>query len=344
MSASAGDGARKLGEKLLAEIEVEDLTSVFKALREMQLSKSLSDASNPPLNNIFGIPDLDALFPSPIPPILEIVSPPPSHHLSGAGKTSLLHLIIAHAILPSSFCSIPLSGQNAAIILFDPLHHFSVPRLASIMLHMLVSRLKEAGQAIDADNLKSLVATTLLHVHIFRPQSWISLLSTLRSLPDYLFDSTKHKSMHRRIHSIILDDVDAFVSSIRASTSTSTSNTLTTASSQLTSAVYRLTTLLSCSAVLTSQSTTPTSYRPALPLSWPQNIHTTRLAVRRVQVLKFAPAISVEEAEAERAQRWDVVSKGRFECWKVGVGARDTEGFVFRVCDRGVNVEGDEKG
>lgn len=53
-------------------------------------------------------------------------------------------------------------------------------------------------------------------------------------------------------------------------------------------------------------------------------------------MVKFAPAISVEEAEAERAQRWEVVKKGRFECWKVG---RDAEGFVFRVGERGVEVE-----
>jgi hypothetical protein len=65
----------------------------------------------------------------------------------------------------------------------------------------------------------------------------------------------------------------------------------------------------------------------------------TRLAVRRVEVLRFAPALSVEEAEVERAQRWDVVRKGHFECWKVGVGAREGDRFVFRVDDAGVEVE-----
>jgi hypothetical protein len=65
----------------------------------------------------------------------------------------------------------------------------------------------------------------------------------------------------------------------------------------------------------------------------------TRLAIRRVEVLKFAPAISIEEAEAERARRWDVVQKGRFECWKVGAGVRDSEGFVFRIGQAGVEIE-----
>lgn len=71
----------------------------------------------------------------------------------------------------------------------------------------------------------------------------------------------------------------------------------------------------------------------------------TRLAVRRVEVLKFAPEISVEQAEGEKGQRWEVVKRGRFECWKVGagIGGRDREGagFVFRVGDAGIEVERD---
>ena len=69
----------------------------------------------------------------------------------------------------------------------------------------------------------------------------------------------------------------------------------------------------------------------------------TRLAVRRVEVLKFAPEMSVEQAEAERGQRWDVVQRARFECWKVGAGAWEGrgEGIVFRVGTCGVEVEGE---
>lgn len=53
-------------------------------------------------------------------------------------------------------------------------------------------------------------------------------------------------------------------------------------------------------------------------------------------MLRFAPAISVEQAEAERQQRWNIVQNGRFECWRVG---SDGEGFVFRVWGKGVDVE-----
>lgn len=305
-------------------------------------------------NNFFGIPDFDVLIPHPTPPIIELVSPPLAHHPSGAGKTLLLHLIIAHAILPALFSpSIQLPGKNAAVIVFDPLHHFSIPRIAQVMLNILVTALRDSNKDIDEttkSDVKNLVSRSLVHLHIFRPQSWSSLLSTLRSLPDYLFDASRHKSMHRRVHSIILDDIDAFVWSIQnngssTSTSTAASNkTLTTASSILTSSLQRLTTQLSCGTILISHSTTPASFRPALPSSWPQSMNVSRLAVRRVEVLKFAPAISVEEAEAERARRWDVMKMGRFECWKVGMGVKDGEGFVFKVREMGVEIEkGEEK-
>lgn len=59
-----------------------------------------------------------------------------------------------------------------------------------------------------------------------------------------------------------------------------------------------------------------------------------------MEVLKFAPGMGVEQAEAERGQRWEVVRRGRFECWKVGSGgAREGEGFVFRVGGEGVSIE-----
>ena len=296
--------------------------------------------------SVFDIPRLDSLLHAQPPSILEIVSPPLAHHASGAGKTSLLYLIITHAIIPRHLqSSMSLGGQDAAIILFDPLSHFSVPRLVQVTANVIKSKLRSAGKQLDSSmssEIKALVKNSVLHVHIFRPQSWDALIATLRSLPDYLFNPEKHHSTHRRIHSIILDDVDAFAWSIRADTASGRDavvNPLAAASTHLTAALDTLSTLLSCAVILTSSSVSPTTLRPLLPTAWGQGVRHTRLGVRRVEVLKFAPAISAEQGELERQQRWDVVSKGRFECKKVGPGARDEEGFWFRVGAWGVEVE-----
>ncbi|KAG9190799.1 hypothetical protein G6011_08887 [Alternaria panax] len=339
----SGDGAKRLGEKLLMEVEVEDLSSVFRSLHEFVLRGN--GIPNRTQTSHFNISEIDRLILSPGPPILEIISPPPTHHPFGAGKTSLLYLIVAHAILPPAFSSIFLGGQEAAIVLFDPLNHFSVPRLAEIMLSLLCSRLASTDQVVDEPlkaEMKCMIKTALQHLHIFHPQSWSALLATIDSLPDYLFDqTTPHKSMHRRVQSIVLEDIDTFAWSIRGTNTSSvstSSNALATASAQLTTRLTKLTKLFSCSMVLTSQSTTPSSYRPALPTSWPQGTLVTRLAVRRVDVSKFSSAISIEEAEKEKLQRWEVVSRGRFECWKVGVGVKDGEDFAFRV-GKGIEME-----
>ncbi|EOA90059.1 uncharacterized protein SETTUDRAFT_103468 [Exserohilum turcica Et28A] len=329
-----GDEAKRLGEKLLAEVQVKDLSSV------------------PTFH--FNIAELDALIPGSKPPILELVSPPLTHDASGSGKTSLLYLIIATAILPRTMSCIQLDGHESAVILFDPLHHFSVVRLAEVTLHVVMTKLQAASVGIDSttkQQMREVVKTALSHVHIFHPPSWPLFLATLRSLPDYLFDATKHHSTHRRIHSIILEDVDAFVPEIRSSapassfsssTSSSSANALSPASSTLAFHLTKLSSLLSSAVITTSHSTSPLYYRPALPTSWPRDTLVTRLALRRVPVAKFAPGISNEEAEAEREKRWEVVSRARFECWKVGmgVGGQGSGGFVFRI---GRHVETERK-
>lgn len=65
-----------------------------------------------------------------------------------------------------------------------------------------------------------------------------------------------------------------------------------------------------------------------------------RLGVRRVEVVRFAPEMGVEQALAEGGQRWEVVQRGRFEVRRVGGSlGGEGEGFVFRVGAQGVEVE-----
>ncbi|KAJ4399644.1 hypothetical protein N0V91_009296 [Didymella pomorum] len=302
----------------------------------------------------FSIPELDSLVPKSLPTILELVSPAPTHHPSGAGKTSLLYLIIAHAILPAKHPSIPsLNGRESTVILFDPLRHFSVPRLATVILHILTTLLGVPLPTLSASvktTILTLTSLSLDHVHIFHPSSWASTIATLRSLPTYLFDSTRHKSAHRRVHSLILEDMDAFTWSLRSSYSASrpspapigreTTNPLSAPSKDLTTELVQLRTLLQCHVVLTSPSILPNLFRPPFPTAWPTGAAVVRLGVRRVEVVRFAPEMGVEQALAEGGQRWEVVQRGRFEVRRVGGSlGGEGEGFVFRVGAQGVEVE-----
>lgn len=271
------------------------------------------------------------------------MSPPHAHHPSPPGKTALLYLLTIHAILPSTLSSVPLSGLTSSIIIFDPLHHFSVSFLATTLLAHIASSFTAAGKDATSSTARReilpCVKQALNHVHIFRPASWDALLATLRSLETYLFDTQKHSSTHRPVHALVLDDVDAFLPVLRTASSAAGGNAIATASAQLTRLLDTLSTTLSCAVLTTSHSTTHSSFRPPLPLRWPANMQITRLAVRRVEVVKFAPGMSVDEAEAEREQRGEVVGRGRVEVRRVGSGG-EGEGVVIRV-GQSVSVERD---
>ncbi|KAF2686105.1 hypothetical protein K458DRAFT_387118 [Lentithecium fluviatile CBS 122367] len=299
------------------------------------------------------------------PHILELISPPPTHHPSPAGKTSLLYHLTTHAILPSHLGTILISGLNSAVVILDPLSHFHIPRLAQIMLCHISRHLRTADRDISDEGVRievlECVKRSLQHVHIFRPTCWEGLLATLSSLPSYLFDGPRHRSMNRPIHALILEDMHIFTPHIRSLSTSTTSphtatpnpNPLTTPSIHLTTHLTHLSTHLSTNIILTSHSTSPGAFRPPLPTAWPPALQArvTRLTVRRVEVVKFAPGMCVEEAEGERRKRWDIVERGRFEVWRVRPGAgpggggkekgKEGEGFVFRV-GGGVEIEREE--
>lgn len=286
-------------------------------------------------------------------PILEFISPPITHTPSGSGKTSLIYLITALSILPPSISSVSLDGQNAAVVVLDPLSHFNVSRLAEVCISLILSKITDlVHRKSMKTQIKEVVKNALIHVHIFCPTSWEEMIDSLKGMPEYLFDGTRHQSMQRRVRNIVVEDVDAFYWDIRSAPSTHSTSPLTTASARLTHALLSLSSQLSAAIVLSSHSgaSSPKLFRAPIPLStsWPSHVQVTRLAVRRVEVLRFAPEISVEEAERERGQRWGVVKRGRFECRKVsGVGdvknkENDGGGFVFRVRE-GVEVEKEER-
>ncbi|EUC41335.1 hypothetical protein COCMIDRAFT_106453, partial [Bipolaris oryzae ATCC 44560] len=237
--------------------------------------------------------------------LLTLVSPPPTHQPSGSGKTSLITHIIATAL------STPT--PSSAIILIDPLQHFSIPLLTATLLRLFTST---SSPPPPPSTLKTLVKNALHHLHILHPPTFPSLISTLRSLPTYLFSPSLHHSTHRRIHSLILDDTDAFLPSIPPST------TSASASATLCFHLTNLAKSLDCALITSTRSTSPKYFRPALPTSWPREGCEVRIALRKVEAKKVGAGMSVEEAEAER----DKEERGNGWCEGWRVGGRDHEG------------------
>ncbi|KAF9741905.1 hypothetical protein PMIN06_007982 [Paraphaeosphaeria minitans] len=360
-------GAERLGARLMDEVEECGLGELLASLRTLVVPGEQSI--------VFNIPELDALLspppPAPIqiphhrsdddtwnpvheprtdpPPmakksttsIIELVSPPHAYHPSPAGKTALIHLLTTHAILPSTLSNIPLHGLTSSIILLDPLHHFSTSFLATTLFSHITACFTAAGHDATTPAAKQEIIAcakhAMRHVHVLRPSSWDSMLATLRSLESHLFDRRRHDSMDRRVHALVVDDVDAFLAYLRTAPGP---DALSAASVQLTRLLVALASTFSCAVVMAGRSATAAGFRPGVPLGWPAHVRFTRLAVRRVEVVPFAPGMSVEEAEAERGQRGEVVSRGRVEVWRVGGGA-EKDGVVMKI-GRGAVVEREE--
>jgi len=164
------------------------------------------------------------------PTVLEITSEEP-----GAGKTHLLYLIVAVAVLPHSHDEIGLNGKHSAVVVFDTDERFSVERLVQVMRHYIDRQTKmrnsedqepaeERQHQPSEASITELISNSLQHVHIFRPQSLDSATATLSSLPSYLLNPSNHHSTSRPLHSIIIDSLTTFHWPARAASSSSSSS------------------------------------------------------------------------------------------------------------------------
>ncbi|KAL1627143.1 hypothetical protein SLS56_006566 [Neofusicoccum ribis] len=211
----------------------------------------------------------------------------------------------------------------------------------------------EQQPSITAAHVDSLIAASLAHVHVLQPQSQAALLATLRALPVYLFSPTSHHSAHRPLHSILLDSASAFFWPTRAQEDESRTTSIGTAAAPranhlpgadttasdayaaLSRELHALQKRFGCAVVAATvsvpsktsshnagphSSSLPT-LRPLLPASWTGSFPTLRLAVARDAVQPFAPAMSVQEAVRERAQRQEVAQRGKGSVWVDGWGS-----------------------
>lgn len=300
--------------------------------------------------------------PNPTPAVLEITSAS-----ACSGKTQLLYQIITLALLPAHHGTIPLHGKSSAVILLDLASKLSLLRLRDIMTaHITTCATATMSPPPPPRETQALIYASLLHLHIFRPQSSSSLSATLASLPSYFFSKPfTHFSAPRPISAIILADFSAFYWQDRLYATDLSGGVATHVVNDdrqraLISTLRALQATFSrCPVIATTNSLSAPSFsgnhrtlRPQMPVVWTSFV-TVQIVIERVSVPKFALGISAQEADAERTMRQDVVEKGERRGWvnwwgegrwreEVREGVRAWEkawggGFEFWVTD-GVRV------
>ncbi|EGC45199.1 Rad51 family DNA repair protein [Histoplasma capsulatum var. duboisii H88] len=235
---AGGDQIRAHAERLLSEVKEENLAEFLHTLHHLHSPPPTSPQYAPlgikPLDDILRIShplSHTSNIYTPRQPVLEITSPS-----SADGKTHLLYYITAVAVLPDTYRNVALPGRNSAIVYLDTDFRFDAVRLREVAKGIVLERAAEQGVSLPVtgshyeggngdgdgdDDIDQLLHTALSHVHIFRPQSSVSLLATIQSIEHYLLRGTgtvegegegmhKHASHSRPLHSILLDSASAF--------------------------------------------------------------------------------------------------------------------------------------
>lgn len=373
--------AEDLGRRLLREVEEDGLDEILYSL------KALSHAAVSPyfgiqaLDSLLPIceqgvipqaqpqppmePWLSSAAARPLPDVSarNIISKGPFIEFisagSGGGKTHLLYYMTTLATLPRTHRGIMLNGKDSAVVVLDTDCRFDIQRLTEVMSHYVIAQLESSFSLSQPVNgaqfstgkskvIHDLIQSSLSHIHIFRPWSHVSLLSTVSSLPMYLFHSTSHASISRPLHSIMLDSASAFFWQTRTEEDTarlsesralSTNEVYATLARQLTD----LSRTFSCAIITTSWSLSSTSHtaqgaqsmRSSLTSSW-SLLPALRFGVRRIPVTAFHEAMSIEDALAEKGRRASAINVGKFEAWKLGSSSRERLGFI--ITKAGVNM------
>ena len=291
-----------------------------------------------------------------------------------SGKTQLLYLAVASTLLPADFEAESPSRNGGAVIWLDSDGRFSILRLRQVILQLINQRHERTDRTsspMQVEAAQNLCKSSLQHLHIFQPQSSDSLISTINSLPSYLFNPSLHHSSSRPLRLLALSNLSAFLGSDRLDTA---DNDSTVPSAQFHNSHFtqRYTNLVAslrdiqetfdCTVIATNWSLSPVqktanglSARPHLPNVW-NNFCTLKLLVKRNGKSKFGAGISAEEAAVivqEAAKGGKADKQTSFSChvnywgcedWPNGVlkGLQDLRNggsFSFAVDGNGVRVE-----
>ncbi len=264
-------------------------------------------------------------------PVIEITS-----GTAGAGKTHLLYYLIAATVLPGSLNGRMWAGKDGAAIVLDTEGTFDVNRLVQIMetyVERILGKTGEADDSLSDTVTRSLIINVLQHVHIFRPHSLSCLVSTLQSIPAYMFSFSDHHSSNRELELVALDSATAFFWQSKNAEETARFETAAQTidhkkptndnHQQLVDGLRDLQKQFGCAIVATSWGISPVqpqqpgtsrSFRPVLPPIW-QSFCTLRLVVARDIVKKFPHDMRMEQAWKDAGERQTAVEEGKFSVW-----------------------------
>ncbi|KAL9025475.1 MAG: hypothetical protein Q9196_005711 [Gyalolechia fulgens] len=365
--------AGNLGSRLLQEVKVEGLDEQSRPFTGQQRLDRLLQAfvkSDAPSPRRYNSPTCQRNVDSSLQtPVLELVGTSPC-----SGKTQLLYHLIGLSLLPSEHDGVNLGGRSSAVILFDLGNNISALRLQSIMVNEVQSCVGKSSEPAHVQTVVNLVQSSLEHLHLFRPQSSLSLLATFSNLESCIFNTASHSSADRQVSLIVLHHVDAFLWQDRledAEDPTNESNISQKTSlpsrrfRDLVAQLGRLHARFGCVIIATSSALSTVAYvrtdglvvptlRPHLPNAW-RSFVTLRLLIQRDSVRKFPLGVSVEEAARGAGQRRAAVEKCIFSArldwsesddWREGTRVAvkaldDGGGFSFKVTAQGVdfNIE-----
>ncbi|KAI4245499.1 MAG: hypothetical protein LQ352_006563 [Teloschistes flavicans] len=259
-------------------------------------------------------------------PALELVGAFPC-----SGKKQLLYYLVAQLLLPLEHENVVLRGRGSAVVLLDLGNTFSLLRLKHVMIGYVCSCIDDRSGPLSIENIGALMRASFEHLHVFRPQSSLSLLGTLSNLQSYLFDTSSHVSANRALGAIVVNDVDAFLwqarledaeDEILANNAAPKSGSLTSQFRELVAQLRQLQSIFSCLVIATSSALSSLTYsrvdglhvpilQSHMPAAWKAFV-TARLIVKRGTVQKFQYGMSVEEAAKEAQQRQEAVEKSAF--------------------------------
>ncbi|KAL8727786.1 MAG: hypothetical protein Q9181_005586 [Wetmoreana brouardii] len=265
--------------------------------------------------------------------------------------------MVARLLLPPIHETTSLGERSSAVVLFDLGNTFSLLRLKDVMVKYIDSCNHERLEPSVPETLIAMVRDAMEHLHVFRPQSSLSLLASLSNLQSYLFNTGSHVSANRKLGAILLNDVDAFLWQDRledAEGQTIRSQAphqlglLAGRFRDLVAHLRRLQMVFSCLVITTcSALSTITStrvdglhapiLRSHLPSIW-RNFAAVRLIVQRKTVRKFHHGVSAEEAAREAGQRREAVEKSTFSArldWSESEAWRESTKSAIKAMENG---------